>query len=113
MAPQPVRIKGTTNGFKAWGGIPPMDIRAADGCVFRGLQARNTRTGVMSYVVYRIWPDHTYDKPHVDTVFIRENVGQGSIHAHSTGYLWATYFVATGDGQDSYAEQVPGFVYFT
>lgn len=113
MAPQPIRLKGTTNGFKAWGGLPPMDIRAADGCVFRALQGRNTKTGVMSFVVYRIWPDHTYDKPHVDTVFIRPNSGQGSIHAHDSGLLWATYFVATGDGQDSFSEQIPEYVYFT
>lgn len=110
--PPVMRLKGTTNGYKAWGGLPPMDMRSADGCVFRGLQARNTTTNVMSFVVYRIWPDHTYDKPHVDTVFIRPNAGQGSLHAHPNGALFVTYFVTTGDGQDSLNEYIPEFIPF-
>jgi len=90
-------LPGTELGYRAWGGSQPMDVRAPDGTVYRGLNGKFT-DGLLYYVVFKI------TTAGVVSVAWRSGpgAGQGSLVCDArTGDVIATWYTAQGDGAAS------------
>lgn len=90
--------------FSPWGGNQPSSAPAAGNWTYAATICRKATDRLMYFVVVR-----SQGGPPEIVWVSGANAGQGMIAAQPNGQLWATYYVAQGDGSVIRQAVVPGY----